>query len=244
MTPVHFTFPLSIEKFENSGREGAGRFLRGLAAVFGQKSHDLGGYRVEIAPDAFGKILDSNPDVHLVWDHDTRYVLARTASKTLELRQDPRGLHVWASLAPTSYADDLAILMERGDVDQMSFACDIGADTWTQTGEGDTADVTRTITEVSGLYDVTVCAQGAFPQTDSSLAADLASAKEAGRVQIARAEDAAADSSQDVDSVADTGAGEVETAESGDLFAVNSTEGVKHYVARRMAQFEHPNTER
>lgn len=134
--------------------------------------------------------------------------------------------------------------MERGDVDQMSFACDIGADTWTQTGEGDTADVTRTITEVSGLYDVTVCAQGAFPQTDSSLAADLASAKEAGRVQIAQADDAAADSPQDVDSVADTGAGEVETEKSGDLFAVNSTEGVKHYVARRMAQFEHPNTER
>jgi hypothetical protein len=234
MTPVHFTFPLSIEKFADSGREGGGRFLRGHAAVFGQKSHDLGGYRVEIAPGAFSQVLAQNPDVHLVWDHDTRYVLARTTSGTLELKQDAHGLSVWASLAPTSYADDLAILMERGDVDQMSFACDIGHDEWTQTGKDDEADVTRTIMSISGLYDVTVCAQGAFPQTETALAADLASAREAGRVQIAQADGAAP--SEDTDSIApEEGAGEVEAAKPGDLLAV------KHDIARRMAKYNHPS---
>lgn len=236
MTPVHFTFPLSIEKFADSGREGGGRFLRGHAAVFGQKSHDLGGYRVEIAPGAFSNVLAQNPDVHLVWDHDTRYVLARTISGTLELKQDAQGLSVWASLAPTSYADDLAILMERGDVDQMSFACDIGQDDWTQDGEGDDSEVTRTIMSVSGLYDVTVCAQGAFPQTETALAADLASAREAGRVRVAQADGAAP--SEDTDSIApEEGAEEVEADKSGSLLAA------KHDVRRRMAQFKHDSKE-
>jgi HK97 family phage prohead protease len=65
--------------------------------------------------------------VHLVIDHDTRYVLARTKNNSLELREDPYGLHMWARMAKTTYAEDLAMLMEGGYVDQMSFACDIGS---------------------------------------------------------------------------------------------------------------------
>jgi HK97 family phage prohead protease len=204
-TAAHFTFPFSLEQFANSGAEGGGRIFRGHAAVFDRLSHDLGGFRTKIAPGAFSGILDTNPDVHMVWDHDTRWTMGRTRNNTLELREDPMGLHVWCRLAPVSYVDDLAVLMEGGYIDQMSFACDIGADTWTESGE----EITRTIEEVSALYDVTVCAQGAFPQTDSRLAADLASAIEAGRVEgrtdaaAAPAEeldgDAAADSDEEPD---------------------------------------------
>jgi HK97 family phage prohead protease len=184
---AHFTFPFTIEQFANSGADGGGRIFRGHAAVFDRLSLDLGGYRVKIAPGAFEKVLNSNPDVWMNWDHDMRYVMGRTHNNSLELREDPMGLHTWCRLAPVSYVDDLAVLMEGGYIDQMSFACDIGADTWTESGE----EITRTIEEVSALYDVTVCAQGAFPQTDSRLAADLASAIEAGRVQ-GRADTAAA----------------------------------------------------
>lgn len=176
---AHFNFPFTIEQFANSGAEGGGRIFRGHAAVYDRLSHDLGGFRTRIAPGAFDAVLDQDPDVHMVWDHDTRYVMGRTRNKTLELRSDPIGLHTWCRLAPVSYVDDLAVLMEGGYIDQMSFACDIGSDTWTESGD----EITRTINEVSALYDVTVCAQGAFPQTDSRLAADLASAIEAGRVQ-------------------------------------------------------------
>ena len=184
---VTFTVPLGDVQFADSGSEPGARTMRGHAAVFDRASHDLGGFRTKIAKGAFDRVLDGDPDVHLVWDHDTRYTLARTKNKTLELRADPYGLHTWAHMAPTSYAEDLAVLMERGDIDQMSFACDIGADEWFEDDEG---EITRTITEVSALYDVTICAQGAFPQTDSQLVASmkdapdiLASAKEAGRVE-------------------------------------------------------------
>lgn len=179
-----FTVQLGDVEFAQSG--ASGRTMRGHAAVYNRPSHDLGGFRTVIAPDAFNKVLDGNPDVHLLWDHNTRYTLARTKNKSLELRSDPYGLHVWARFADTPTANELATLMEGGYIDQMSFACDIGNDTWF---EDDNGEITRTITEVSALYDVTVCAQGAFPQTDSQLVASmndaadlLASAKEAGRV--------------------------------------------------------------
>lgn len=175
-------FTLDKVEFADSGAGDGQRTLKGHAAVFERLSHDLGGFRTKIAKGAFTKALDRSPDVHLVWDHDMRYVFARTINGTLELREDPYGLHVWARLAPTSYAADLEVLMERGDIDQMSFACFIGADEWVESSDG---TVVRTILEVDELFDVTVCAQGAFPQTDSSLL--LASAREAGRVQHGRA---------------------------------------------------------
>jgi HK97 family phage prohead protease len=188
---MQFTVPIADIKFDASGDpEAKGRWtMRGHAAVFNRTSHDLGGFRTVIAPGAFTKILDTNPDVHLLWDHDTRYVLARTKNNSLELREDPYGLHVWSRFAKTQTADEIATLMQGGFIDQMSFACNIGADEWTQDSDG---NITRTIFSVDGLFDVTICAQGAFPQTDAQLVASmndagtvLASAKEAGRIQTA-----------------------------------------------------------
>lgn len=173
--PERVLFTMADFEFGQSGDPDSGFTMRGHAAVFNRASHDLGGFVTKIAPGAFSKILDTSPDVHLVWDHDMRYVLARTMNKTLELRADPVGLHVWARFAKTSYAADLAELMRRGDVDQMSFACNIGEDSWTEDKDG----ITRTILSVDGLFDVTVCAQGAFPQTDASL---VASARQSGRL--------------------------------------------------------------
>src|SRR5262245_9503928 len=95
--------------------------VRGHAAVYDRTSLDLGGFRERIAKGAFTRVLNGNPDVHALWDHDTKLVLARTKNKTLELREDPVGLHFWARVADTSYAKDLRVLMERGDIDQASF---------------------------------------------------------------------------------------------------------------------------
>lgn len=181
-----FTVPVADVTFADSGAGPGQRTMRGHAAVFNRLSHDLGGFRTKIAPNAFEKVLNQNPDVHLVWDHNTRYVLARTRNNTLELRQDPYGLHVWSRWADTPTAAELVTLMEGGYIDQMSFACDIGSSEWS---EDDAGNITRTILEVESLYDVTVCAQGAFPQTDAQMVAslsraadDLASAIEAGAV--------------------------------------------------------------
>lgn len=219
---------LAIQEFAGESGTGPGvRTMRGHAAVFNRLSHDLGGFKTKIAPGFFTKVLDSNPDVHLVWDHDTRYALSRTRSQKykLELREDPIGLHVWTRLAPTSYADDLAVLMEGGVIDQMSFATDIAEDEWHEDENG----ITRTLIESGGLYDVTICAQGAFPQTDSGLVTDLASAIEAGRVE-GRAEDVAQDDPAGVENIAPTGEGVADVAQddpAGDLIAATKVRAGK-----------------
>ena len=138
--------------------------IQGYAAVYNQLSHDLGGFREQIAPGAFDRVLATDPDVHFVVDHDTRYVLARTKNRTLSLASDAKGLRVDAKVGNYTYAQDLRVALERGDIDQASFSFNIadGGDAWAT----DKADrVMRTIREVSGLYDVTVTARGAYPQT-------------------------------------------------------------------------------
>lgn len=166
--------PIEDIEWRESGSGQGQMTVRGHAAVFNRLSHDLGGFQERIAPGAFSEVLDKTPDVHLLWDHDTARTLARTRNKTLELREDPAGLHFWARVAPTSYADDLRILMERGDVDQASFAFTVGDETW-DVDEDD--EPVRTIRRVNELFDVTITAQGAFPQTDASLAISRSIAK-------------------------------------------------------------------
>lgn len=185
------TVPLGDVEWRKS-RDGQSMTVAGHAAVFDRVSHDLGGFREKIDRSAFDAVLDTNPDVHFLWDHDTRYVLARTHNKTLDLRIDPLGLHYWARVAPTSYAKDLEILMERKDIDQASFAFTVEEDDWAMDDEDYPM---RTIKRVGQLFDVTVTAKGAYPQTDSSLRSLLQEAIAQGRLpdlSVGRALDLAA----------------------------------------------------
>ena len=168
----HRTVPIEDVEWRASGAGQGELIVRGHASVYNRLSLDLGGFREKIAPGAFTKVLDSNPDVHALWDHDTKLVLARTKNKTLDLREDPVGLHFYAKVADTSYARDLRVLMERGDVDQASFAFTVERDEWVI---DDNEEVTRTIHEVGQLFDVTVTAQGAYPQTDTSVVRQIRS---------------------------------------------------------------------
>lgn len=154
--------------------------ISGFAAVFNVLSHDLGGFRERISHGAFTDVLATDPDVHMDWDHDTRYILGRTRNNTLELSEQERGLRFFNRVAPTSYAQDLAVLMDRGDVDQASFKFTIGDEEWSEADDG---AITANVRVVDGLYDVCVCAQGAYPQTATTLARTrLEEAIEGGRV--------------------------------------------------------------
>ena len=171
MAIEHRTAPLEEVEVKDSN-QGDGRFtIRGHAAVFNRWSLDLGGFREKIAKGAFQAVLDRNPDVHAVWDHDTAKVLARTRGGSLELREDPAGLHMWARVADTSYSRDLRVLMENGLVDQASFAFTVapGGDEWKFFSESGEEKAERTIHEIGELYDVTVTAQGAYPTASTEV---------------------------------------------------------------------------
>ena len=179
------SFVAPIERVEvRESANGEDYTLTGHAAVFDRWSEDLstwaGTFREKIAPGAFADVLERNPDVRLLFNHDGM-ALARTKAKTLELSEDAEGLRVWARLAPTSIANDLRMAMQRGDVDQMSFAFTIAEDEWHE--DHDTDEVERTILRVGELFDVSVVTFPAYPDTDAAIR-ELRSAAAAGKIVI------------------------------------------------------------
>jgi HK97 family phage prohead protease len=151
----------------------AGPVIEGYAAVFGQWSEDLGGFREMVRPGAFAKTIQE-ADVRALWNHDPNYVLGRVRSGTLELAEDDVGLRFSVSPPDTSWAQDLMITMRRGDVSQMSFGFEKVRDVWDKDGE----ELTRTLVEVH-LYDVSPVTFPAYPQTSAEVRAKVASMQEA-----------------------------------------------------------------
>lgn len=147
-----------------AGLASAGLHFRGHAAVFDSASEDLGGFTEYVARGAFKRALDRHPDVRALFNHDPNYVLGRTKSKTLDLREDPRGLHYYVVAPDVQYARDLRTLMLRGDIDQSSFAFTVERDKWVEQD----GKVTRTIHEIRDLYDVSVVTVPAYPEADAS----------------------------------------------------------------------------
>lgn len=136
-------------------QEGDGFRFDGLAAVFDSPSADLGGFTEVLERGGFRKLLGTNPDIPMLVNHKDEYLLATTKAGTMRMREVPEGLKVEADLAPTSYANDLRILMGRGDVDAMSFGWPRGAaqDSWSELPDG---SLRRSISSFSSLLDVSV----------------------------------------------------------------------------------------
>ena len=115
--------------------------MAGYAAVFNEPSLPLP-FIETISEGAFRKTLTETPDVRLLINHEG-LPLARTKNGTMKLYEDEKGLYFEAELADTQEARDLYTLVERGDVDQMSFAFRVIRQKWNM----DRTE--RTLTEVS-----------------------------------------------------------------------------------------------
>lgn len=150
---------VSIER-----RDGQPPKLRGHAAVFGQLSEDLGGFREQIAAGAFATAIETD-DVRALFNHDPNFILGRNRSKTLRLSEDARGLAIECDMPDTQTIRDLVLApIERGDVSQMSFGFSVrpnGQD-WAKNDDGQTV---RTLKNLR-LFDVSPVVFPAYPQTD------------------------------------------------------------------------------
>lgn len=134
--------------------------VRGYAAKFDSLSENLGGFREIIAPSAFDDVL--NNDVRALINHDSSLILGRTTAGTLRLSVDATGLQYEYDSPDTSYARDLLVSLERGDVDQSSFQFFVEKDDWNEDAEG---RLIRTIQKVSRLLDVAPVTFPAYPDT-------------------------------------------------------------------------------
>lgn len=145
----------------NQLQASQGRLL-GYAAVFNKPSHDLGGFREVILPGAFRRTLATSEHVRALYNHNADQVLGRVGAGTLRLEEDDKGLRFELDLPPTTYAADLAALVERGDVSGCSFAFRVrpGGETWEQR---DGEDV-RVLSALD-LDEITITANPAYPDT-------------------------------------------------------------------------------
>lgn len=148
----------TVRKVETRQEDDGVMRLSGYAAVFNNASVPLP-FTEYIAPGAFRKTLSETPDVRLLINHEG-LPLARTKNDTLRLTEDDYGLKFEAELPDTSEARDLYTLIERGDIDQMSFAFRVIR----QKYNSDRTE--RTLTEVSlADGDVSVVTYPAYPTT-------------------------------------------------------------------------------
>ena len=143
--------------------DGEKRTLEGYASVF-NKPTDLGRFDEVIERGAFTRAVDEAHDVRALVDHDTGRVIGRTKNGTLELREDDRGLFSRIHLPDTQEGRDLATLIERGDLDGMSFGFSVESDRWEKGEER----ATRFIEEVN-LFEVSVVAFPAYEDTEVAL---------------------------------------------------------------------------
>lgn len=137
----------------------------GYASVFNEETDVAGLFSEVIRPGAFTRAIEEGQDVRALVDHDASKVLGRTKSGTLRLEEDERGLLAEIDPPDTTLGVDTMKLLERGDVNQMSFAFIVRSETWTKR---DGKPELREITDVD-LFDVSVVTFPAYEGTSVGL---------------------------------------------------------------------------
>lgn len=150
--PEHRNIPLDRVEFRSEDEDTF--TIEGYASTFDEYEMYGGpanyGWIERIDPGAFDKTLREKPDLHLLINH-AGTPLARTKSGTCRLEADEHGLKVVSTLDKRDpEAMGIFVKMERGDMDEMSFAFRVKAQEWRAAdGFEDDNQSYRTITEVS-----------------------------------------------------------------------------------------------
>ncbi len=137
------------------------KFIEGYFAVFNQETELWGGCFERIAIGAFDNSIKNN-DIRCLFNHDSGFVLGRTASKTLELRTDSHGLWGRVKLNPADrQAMDVYARVERGDISGCSFGFNPIKENYEDRENG-----TLWTVEEADTHEVSICTFPAYPQTE------------------------------------------------------------------------------
>ena len=150
---------------------GESMIVEGYATTFNQPYLLFDGryYKIweQIAPTAFDEC--DMTDVIMQYDHAGR-VFARNKNGTLTLAVDAIGLKMTASLGGTDIGRQLYQEIKGGYTDKMSFGFVVAEDQRVSTvdHENDVETITRTITKIKKLYDVSAVSIPANDMTSIS----------------------------------------------------------------------------
>lgn len=136
--------------------DGPALRLEGYAAKFDTVT-DIGPFREKVDAAAFDGVLDQ--DVRFLVNHDG-LPLARTKNGTLKMEVRQEGLWMQADMVDTQASRDLYNMVQRGDIDQMSFGFTITPENWRKDEAG-----VRVISKVERLLDVSAVTYAAYPTT-------------------------------------------------------------------------------
>ena len=147
-----------------------GLTFRGYAAVFNSWSADLGGFREQIAPNAFTRAVNAaangSADIRMFLNHNQDIVLGSTRARTLRLSQDERGLLAEADLPDSTWGHPVAEAVRRGDIRSMSFGFTVrgkGGESWSPDHKE------RTLLDVNLAEVSPVTGWPAYTATDASV---------------------------------------------------------------------------
>jgi hypothetical protein len=165
-----------LEVRQPAGDDGPIGF-KGLASVFNKRTKIGGksmfGWLEEIAPKTFEESIGKD-DIRMLKNHNTDLPLARNTAGSLRLDESKRGLEVDADMTPTTYAVDLALSLEAGDVSQMSFGFEVLKETWITLDDDDpdkgkVVEPELRVIEKVKLWEVSPVTFPAYVDTDAAL---------------------------------------------------------------------------
>ena len=152
-------------------RDDGPAVLVGVSPPWESLSVDLGGFREKFSATAFDGIVDRHAndprgkyDVPFLFNHDPSLITGRTSNGRLHLAKEARGLAYRHEPLLTTTGKDLVLMVEDRTITGSSFAFSVadGGDTWTEDERG---NVVRTVTKVSGLFDISAVTTPAYPSS-------------------------------------------------------------------------------
>ena len=162
---------LAIEERAEDAPEEERMVVSGYASTFDEPYRLYGDDQVEVWEKVDRAAFDETDmsDVIMQYDHAGR-VFARVRNNTLKVSPDDTGLFISADLSGTDIGRSLYQEIAGGYTDRMSFGFTVDADTREITEDRTTGKsiVTRTITKVGKLYDVSAVSLPANPGTSIS----------------------------------------------------------------------------
>ena len=144
------------------------RLIEGQAVVFDSWSRDLGGFTEIIRSSAISQELIDESDVIANINHDDNQMLARwnRGKGTLHLELKDDGLYFSYEAPETTRGDELLWNVRHGNLTECSFAFSLpNNDTCQRWFRDANGALKREITEIGGLYDVSVVTLAAYAAT-------------------------------------------------------------------------------